>query len=253
MFENLTQKQKIIFIIILFFMICVIAIYIYISLDNYEYCEFGKNEFDNILLSTNDTKNNIESEEHLFILVHVSGCVKKDGVVKLKENSRINDAIAAAGGLNAEADLTNINLAYILEDGEKIYIPKKGEIVENNTVSSNSSSLSSSSKKININKATQAELETIPGIGPSTALRIINYREEHGKFSYIEDIKNVSRNRRRKIRKYERLYKYKIIALKNIFCPKSYIIFSCLFLNFFKLFNIFYIWWICCNLGIAFF
>ena len=91
-------------------------------------------------------------------------------------------------------------MAYILEDGEKIYIPKKGEDISNNNNSqslSSSSTSSSSNKttsitKININKATQAELETIPGVGPSTALKIINYRNENGKYKNIEDIKNVS-------------------------------------------------------------
>ena len=81
-------------------------------------------------------------------------------------------------------------MAYILSDGEKIYIPKKGE-----TISSESTFLyggTTLSTKININKATQTELETIPGIGPSTALKIINYRKENGKFSSIEDIKNIS-------------------------------------------------------------
>ena len=110
------------------------------------------------------------------------------------------------GGLSGEADLTNINLAYILEDGEKIYIPKKGEEITNiansspeelktsSSASSKSNQYSSikSTSKVNINKATQTELEMIPGVGPSTALKIIEYREQNGKFHSIEDIKNVS-------------------------------------------------------------
>ena len=122
--------------------------------------------------------------------------VKNKNVI-LKDGSRISDAIDAAGGLTEEADLTNINLAYILEDGEKIYIPQKGEIIidsNNNTSpisSSFSKSISSKNSKTNINKATQAELELISGIGPSTALKIINYRKENGNFKKIEDIKNV--------------------------------------------------------------
>ena len=106
------------------------------------------------------------------------------------------------GGLTDNADLTNINLAYILEDGEKIYIPKKGEEPPNESSAASSSDQSSSysnysatstkNNKININKATQTELETIPSVGPSTALKIIEYREQNGKFKSIEDIKNVS-------------------------------------------------------------
>ena len=91
-------------------------------------------------------------------------------------------------------------MAYILEDGEKIYIPKKGEqlsefspsLIINNSSKVSSNTATSKSTKININKATQAELETIPGIGPSTALKIVTYRNENGKFKSIEDVKNVS-------------------------------------------------------------
>lgn len=206
MFENLTKKQKIIFFIIITFMTCIILYYLYTSLDQYNY-SISDVEPDNNILFNNIYDNNIQTlEKQKEILIHVSGCVKNNGIVKLKENSRINDAIEAAGGLTSDADLSNINLAYILEDGEKIYIPKKGEeIAEESYTSSvtsetssiksgSSSSTTSSSKtsKININKATQTELETIPGIGPSTALKIINYREENGKFNSIEDIKNVS-------------------------------------------------------------
>lgn len=189
MFENLNKKQKIIFIAIFFFMLFIITLYIYTTLFNSTYNELETNEFDStFVLNTNNSNNNETTiEEDDFILVHVSGYVKKAGLVKLESGSRINDAIEAAGGLSNNADLTNINLAYILEDGEKIYIPKKGEEIANSLIN-----ISTTSSKININKATQSELETLPGVGPSTALKIINYREKNGKFSKIEDIKNIS-------------------------------------------------------------
>lgn len=206
MFENLNKKQKTIFIIILILMVSVIIYYLYSTLTQYNY-DSTSNELDVdlILDSERENKGADENAESLEILIHVSGCVKNNTVVHLKSGSRIQDAIDAAGGLTKDADLTNVNLAYILEDGEKIYIPKKGEETnnynvqssktENNTKSKDdNSSLSSSIKtqKININKANQAELEIIPGIGPSTALKILEYRKENGKFSSIEDIKNVS-------------------------------------------------------------
>ena len=127
------------------------------------------------------------------------------------------------GGIKEDADINDINLAYKLEDGMKIYIPTKQEKekqnqfttninAENNTNSinkdltekyvTNSSGLNSNNienvenkknNKVNINTATQAELETLPGIGPTTAMKIINYRNEKGKFKKIEDIKEVSR------------------------------------------------------------
>jgi len=187
MLDTLTKKQKIIFFIILFIMSIIIIYYIYSSLYSNEFTLYD----DTNLTSSNDlildsTINTSEENEDNLITVYICGEVKENIVVTLLENSRVCDAIDAAGGLTPNADLTAINLACILEDGEKIYIPKIGEqIIEKE-------SDSFSSEKININKASQTELETIPGIGPSTALKIINYRKENGKFLSIEDIKNVS-------------------------------------------------------------
>ncbi len=204
MLENLTKKQKIIFGIIILFMVAVIVYYIYSTLNQYEFNNTSEDLDENFVFNDiSDEGTTDDLSKKTEILIHISGCVKNNTVVSLPEGSRINDAIEAAGGLTSEADLTNINLAYILEDGEKIYIPKKGEeLPEDSTTYSESSvganasvrpsSSSSKTSKININKATQAELETIPGIGPSTALKIINYRKENGKFTSIEDIKNVS-------------------------------------------------------------
>ncbi len=196
MLENLNFKQKIIFFIILSIMIIFIIYYIYNNLMKTDTNFISS--LDNDLDNTNITENNsLDSQSTSNIIVYVCGCVKENKNVILKDGSRISDAIDAAGGLTEEADLTNINLAYILEDGEKIYIPQKGEIIidsNNNTSpisSSFSKSISSKNSKTNINKATQAELELISGIGPSTALKIINYRKENGNFKKIEDIKNV--------------------------------------------------------------
>ena len=151
------------------------------------------------------------------IVIYIIGEVKQEGVYKLDENSRISDAIEKAGGTKENADLSQINLAYKIEDGMRIYIPKKGELVQDkekiedktqeivtgkssditNTTSVNTN-LSTNKKsktdieKINLNKATQTELETLPGIGPSTAEKIIEYRKENGNFKNIEDIMNVN-------------------------------------------------------------
>ncbi len=139
------------------------------------------------------------------IVVHITGAVKETGILILPEGARIADAIEFANGTTKEADLDQVNLAYILEDGQKIYIPKKSdkkmsEIItyitsdagKNVILDSKGSSVANeSNRKININTATQNELETLPGIGPSTAKTIIEYREAHGKFEKIEDLKNI--------------------------------------------------------------
>lgn len=190
MLDSLTKKQKIIFLIILILMLCIIFYYIYSNLYINDY-SFNENS---LLVDTTD-ENKAPSIENInnnidTIVVYICGAVKESKVITLSENSRICDAIDAVGGLLEDADLTNINLAYVLEDGEKIYIPHKGEEVLDTSTSYTTNN--SASNKININRASQTELETIPGIGPSTALKIINYRNENGKFNSIEDIKNVS-------------------------------------------------------------
>lgn len=204
MLEALSQKQKIIFFIILSIMVIFIIYYIYSTLYKDEFSFNTSNFIDNDLVKTNIENKDIYSENSTnnSIIVYICGAVKESKVITLPEDSRISDAIDAVGGLTNDADLTNINLAYILEDGEKIYIPKKGEEQSSEAASTSSTAQSSSysnysatsakNNKININKATQTELEIIPGIGPSTALKIIEYREQNGKFSSIEDIKNVS-------------------------------------------------------------
>ena len=199
MLESFNKKQKIIFFIILSIMISVIIYYLYISLykDNSDYF-FEEND----LLYNNTTVNNPEefiyensnfkTDEEKNIMVYVCGAVKENKVITIKENSRVCDAIDAVGGVTADADLSSVNLASILEDEDKIYIPKKGENINTDFNSTSSLLSNNSNNKININKATQTQLETIPGIGPSTALKIINYRNENGKFLSLEDIKNVS-------------------------------------------------------------
>ena len=133
------------------------------------------------------------------IKIHIDGFVKCPGILELIEGSRIADAIDKAGGLLEEADIRNVNLAYVLQDGEKIYIPSKREAQnaeeQLSIVTSGSGDSANSSSKVNINKATLAELQRISGIGESTAQKIIDYRNENGKFKNIEELKNITRHR----------------------------------------------------------
>ena len=137
-------------------------------------------------------------EEIQKIKVYVTGEVNSPGVIELEEGARIQDAIEGVGGIKPEANLKDINLAYEVSDGEKIYIPSLSEessevCQESGNLSTSASSVGTGSNgKVNINKATASELTNVPGIGASTAQKIVSYRDENGKFKSVEDIKNVS-------------------------------------------------------------
>lgn len=120
------------------------------------------------------------------LTVHVSGEVVNPGVYHLIDGSRVEDALTAAGGSKAEADLNALNLASLVQDGQKIHVLRLGEVPLINT---KSDSLTPS--KVDINTATQIELESLPGIGPGRAADIIAYRQEYGAFDTIEDIQKV--------------------------------------------------------------
>jgi len=134
-----------------------------------------------------------ELQEPSEICVYITGAVERPGIVTLKEGSRLADAIELVGGALDDADLSKINLALKVEDEGMYIIPRIGEAIEEPLVQENpSTEKGSKNGKININKADSALLETLPGIGPSKAARIIEYREANGSFKNIEDIMNVS-------------------------------------------------------------
>jgi competence protein ComEA len=136
----------------------------------------------------------------LPILVHVAGAVTHPGVYSLPQDSRVQDALNAAGGLLPEASAGFLNLAAPLQDGERIFLPTRVPTTQPNAPGSAADSTPASrsqaipttvARRININTATLAELDTLPGIGPVTAQSIIAYREAHGPFNTIEDIMDV--------------------------------------------------------------
>ena len=192
--EILNKKQKIIVVVLIIIMCIVIGYYIISKTEKYDYSDIEK--ISNIIEEDQEVDDNIIENK---IVRHITGEVEEEGVIELEKGARISDAIEEAGGTTEEADLSNVNLAYSLSDGQKVKIPnineKDEEIIvveekagDNIIIEGNKSK----EEKININKAAQTEIETLPGIGPSTALKIITYRNEHGKFKNIEDIKNVS-------------------------------------------------------------
>ena len=202
MWDNLTNKQKKIILIIGIIVTIIVMFFIYKKADKKEIINMDEE----ILVMANSTSSDNAKKEgddmEDIIVVHVSGAIKSPGVVKLKQGARIEDAIEKAGGLKDNADISNVNLAYVLEDGVKIIIPEKRD--DGQTVDIVSSSVGDEiilnfnsneeekKTKVNINKASQSDLESLSGVGPSLASKIIDYRNNNGKFSNIEDIKNVS-------------------------------------------------------------
>lgn len=205
--KYINKKQKIVLIVIISIITLGISYYTYAVKSNEEFnmetqnLEVEENEME----KNSSEENNEKVEEMDKIVVHVSGAVNKEGVFELAQNSRIADAIELAGGVTENAYMKDINLAEFLEDGTKIYIPTKEEaekqeestsyVSSNNTTKSGSNKKTNTSNKntkVNINTASLEELDTLPGIGESTANKIINYRNENGKFKSIEEIKEVS-------------------------------------------------------------
>lgn len=175
-------------IVILSIIIIFIVIYLV-----YDYIKEGEEIIvDNVFIESST-----EIKETNKIILHITGEVKNPGIVQIDEGARLVDAIDAAGGLTENANINKINLAYVVQDGQKINIPNvntvetegyiKQEIGENIIIED----ITSNTSIVNINTATQSELEALTGIGASTALKIINYRKENGKFKNIEDLKNV--------------------------------------------------------------
>ena len=149
-----------------------------------------------------------------IITVHVAGAVKNPGVYRLKYGSRINDGIVAAGGATSAANLDVINLATVLNEGEQIYVPKRGEkphVITNRpqvggaggvagaggaggaggVAGAGGAANSAVPQLININLASVVELEQLPGVGPATAKAIVAYREKNGAFLKVEDLLKV--------------------------------------------------------------
>jgi competence protein ComEA len=129
--------------------------------------------------------------------VHVAGAVVRPGVYDLEDGSRVNDAIEAAGGFVVEADKNALNLAAFLDDGERLDVPFVAGFVPDEeqgftVVSEGTPSPLAGADLININTASIEELDQLPGIGQTTAIRIIDYRTINGPFATIEDIVNVS-------------------------------------------------------------
>ncbi|HFU4463469.1 TPA: helix-hairpin-helix domain-containing protein [Streptococcus suis] len=134
------------------------------------------------------------SEEPSQLVVDVKGAVVKPGLYTLEEGSRVNDAVEAAGGLTSQADPKSINLAQKLSDEAVVYVASKDEKISvvASTTASSAMSPEGNESKVNLNTATEADLQTISGIGAKRAADIIAYREANGGFKSVDDLNNVS-------------------------------------------------------------
>ena len=196
--EKLNIKQKIGLILAVLLIVILAFIWLFSIYGN----DQPKNEIKKSQESNNEIefKLGIKEKENKTIMVDISGEIITPGVVKLPEGSRIIDAITAAGGKTEDADLSKVNLAYILDDGVQLYIPRYNEKLEKEIVQTEPgvgiiqegiNTTSKKDSKVNINTANKEKLATLPGIGEGTAEKIIEYRSKTGKFKAIDEIKKI--------------------------------------------------------------
>lgn len=136
-----------------------------------------------------------DSEVSSQLMVDVKGAVAKPGLYRLDSGSRVNDAVEVAGGFTSQADQKSVNLAQKLTDEAVVYVASQGEnisVVASTTASSAISPNDSQSSLVNLNTATEADLQTISGIGAKRAADIIAYREANGGFKSVDDLNKVS-------------------------------------------------------------
>jgi competence protein ComEA len=124
-----------------------------------------------------------------LLVVDVAGAVRHAGLYRLRSGSRIDDAIAAAGGPTAKAQLDSVNLAAPIADGEQIVVPGRG--AAGSVGASFPAAGSSPSAPLDLNSATLEQLESLPGIGPVTAQKILDYRQAHGAFHSVAELEGV--------------------------------------------------------------
>jgi competence protein ComEA len=118
------------------------------------------------------------------VVVDVVGAVRRPGLYRLRQGSRIADAVARAGGATGKADLAQVNLAAPLADGEQVVVPRRGAP----GAAGSASSPGAPTGPVQLSTATLEELDTLPGVGPATAQKILDYREKHGAFSSVDEL-----------------------------------------------------------------
>ena len=188
--KEIKNKKKIIIVIVSLIMALIIIklIDIYYQKENKNEEQINYNE-----MVAEEVEDNLKNEEDK-IVIYITGEVVNQGVIELEYGSRISDAIEKAGGITETANINNVNLAYKLEDGQKIYIPNINETEVEIVQEGEDGVVVDSSEDeeiININNATSTQLQNLQGIGETLAQNIIDYREENGRFKNIEELMNV--------------------------------------------------------------
>lgn len=132
-----------------------------------------------------------------YLAVHAAGAVNRPGVYALADGARVADVVTAAGGLAADADMDRLNLAARVVDGERVYVPRKGEEAPPTPVAGNGAEGVSSSPgtppvgPLDLNAASAEQLDTLPGVGPATSAAIVTYRERNGRFRTVDELLEV--------------------------------------------------------------
>jgi competence protein ComEA len=145
-----------------------------------------------VMESFPEKSDSVSEAPPLVMMADIKGAVNQPGVYEVKEDDRVIDVIELAGGLAADADAQSLNFAMRVTDEMVIYVPRKGEISGEGTAVVQTRDPAGDNKTVNLNKASSEELQTLPGIGPSKAEAIIEYRETEGPYKTIEDLKSIS-------------------------------------------------------------
>lgn len=185
MYKHSNQKLKLLWIVII------------ISVGGVFLWQNQKEDFGELIMKAEEMErfspeNKNQASKSQRIGVHIAGAVCHPGVYFLSPEARVIDLITAAGGVLKKADLNQINLAETLIDGQKVFIPLQQISIANNQITSSSKNSQVSSEKISINRGSKADLMNLPGIGPSKAEAIIEYRKENGFFRKLAELTEVS-------------------------------------------------------------
>ncbi|AFT81302.1 transporter [Leuconostoc carnosum] len=187
--KNKLADYKILIAIVFVILVSGIFLLVHTRTENTPVAAYSAKAVSSVSDTVSSTSSTVKSTT--AIMVDIKGAVKTPGVYDIIDNPRVQTLIARSGGVTAQADINQVNLAQKLTDGQMIYIPVKGERLPNHSTA-NTPNTNSNQTQVNLNTATIEELQTLEGVGAKKAEQIIAYRDEHGGFKSIEEIKQVA-------------------------------------------------------------